>query len=102
MRHIFPRQFHLHNVFTSTVDYGETSMPFKDYTLREQEIHRSMCRALEDNSTEAEAVNRWRVHLPKRLRGEALALVEEMRVLHQRCSYVELLRHYCSVEVLHV
>jgi len=38
MKHIFPRQFGLHNVFTSNVDSREMARAFKDYTLREQEI----------------------------------------------------------------
>ena len=33
MKYIFPRQFGLHNVFTSPVDLRETVQPFKDYTL---------------------------------------------------------------------
>ncbi|PCH03091.1 Reverse transcriptase [Penicillium occitanis (nom. inval.)] len=41
MKYIFPRQFGLHNVFTSVVDSRETVQPFKDYTLREEEIARS-------------------------------------------------------------
>ncbi|KAL6709686.1 Telomerase reverse transcriptase [Coniothyrium glycines] len=100
MRHIFPRQYGLHNVFTSAVDHEETSMPFKDYTLREQEIHRSMCRELGEKATNAEIVERWHNRVPRRLRGKAVALVEKMRILNQRCSYSELLRHYCPVEGL--
>lgn len=99
LRYIFPRQFGLHNVFTSTVDYGESAMPFKDYTLREQEIHHSMCRALGEKSTEPDAVDKWRRHVPKRLRGTTMELVEKMRILNKRCSYIELLRHYCPIEV---
>ncbi|KAF2259198.1 hypothetical protein CC78DRAFT_525270, partial [Lojkania enalia] len=44
MRYIFPRQFGLHNVFISQVDSRETSMQFKDYTLREREIQQTMHR----------------------------------------------------------
>ena len=29
-----------------------------------------------------------------------MALVTKLRKLHKKCSYVELLRHYCPVEVL--
>jgi hypothetical protein len=99
MRYIFPRQFGLHNAFTSTVDTRETAMPFQDYTLREKEIHQSMCKALHNQSTDAEEIRRWKSRVPKRLRGVTTALVEKMRTLNQRCSYIELLRHYCPVEV---
>ncbi|KAL6357993.1 hypothetical protein LRP88_08172 [Fusarium phalaenopsidis] len=38
MMYMFPRQFGLHNVFTSQVDFTKTSQKFQDYTLREEEI----------------------------------------------------------------
>lgn len=38
MKYMFPHTFKLHNPFTSDVDRRETSMKFKDYTTREQEI----------------------------------------------------------------
>ncbi|KAH0538165.1 hypothetical protein FGG08_005223 [Glutinoglossum americanum] len=38
MKYIFPRVFGLHNVFDSTTNSRETVQPFKDYTMREQEI----------------------------------------------------------------
>ena len=38
MKYIFPKQFGLHNAFSSAVDPRETVQPFKDYTLREREI----------------------------------------------------------------
>ena len=99
LRYIFPRQFGLHNVFTSKVDRRETAMPFKDYTLREKEIHQSMSKALERKSTDAEEVRRWKSRIPKRLRGATVALIDRLRTLNQRCSYTELLRHYCPVKV---
>ena len=99
MRYIFPRQFGLHNVFTSKVDPRETAMPFKDYTLREKEIHSSMCRELGGKATNLEDIAKWKLRAPKRLRGEVIALVEKLRILNQRCSYTEMLRHYCPVEV---
>jgi hypothetical protein len=75
-------------------------MPFKDYTLREQEIHNRMCRELGDKATSAQGADKWKSHIPRRLRGAAVALVQKLRTLNQRCSYIELLRHYCLVEVL--
>lgn len=100
MRYIFPRQFDLHNVFTSKVDTRETAMPFKDYTLREAEIHQVMCRTLDKRATDAEDIRRWKSRIPKRLRGAPTTLVNKLRTLNQRCSYTELLRHYCPVEVI--
>ncbi|KAH8199578.1 hypothetical protein TruAng_006275 [Truncatella angustata] len=38
MMYMFPRQFGLHNVFTSKVDFAHTAQRLQDYTLREQEI----------------------------------------------------------------
>ena len=99
MRHIFPRQYGLHNVFTSVVDKRETAMAFKDYTLREKEIHQAMSRKIPAAKCTEELVTRWKQRVPKRLRGEAVALVDKMRKLNKRCSYMELLRHYCPVEV---
>lgn len=100
MRYIFPRQFGLHNVFTSKVDHRETAMPFKDYTLREKDIHTAMCRELGPKATDAQEIAKWKQRIPKRLRGDAVKLVDKLRVRNQRCSYMEMLRHYCPIEVL--
>jgi hypothetical protein len=99
MRYMFPRQFKLHNVFTSKVDKRETAMPFKDYTLREKEIHQKMCKDLGDGISNPDEVTRWKQRVPKRLRGDLVSLIAKMQILNQRCSYTELLRHYCPVEV---
>lgn len=99
MRYIFPRQYGLHNVFTSKVDPRETAMPFKDYTLREKEIHQMMCRDLGEKVNNADEVAKWKLRVPKRLRGDLICLVNKLRILNQRCSYTEMLRHYCPVEV---
>ncbi|KAI6785680.1 uncharacterized protein J7T54_006014 [Emericellopsis cladophorae] len=36
--YVFPRQFRLHNAFTSHVDWKTTAQKFQDYTLREAEV----------------------------------------------------------------
>ncbi|CAN9263504.1 unnamed protein product [Alternaria alternata] len=100
MRYIFPRQFGLHNVFTSKVDPRETAMPFMDYTLREKDIYSRMCRELGSEATNAEKIVKWKQRTPKRLRGDAVRLVEKLRVRNQRCSYMEMLRHYAPIEVI--
>ncbi|RYO83600.1 hypothetical protein DL762_006049 [Monosporascus cannonballus] len=88
MMYMFPRQFGLHNVFTSRVDFKETSQRLKDYTLREDEIATKFGQPHDPG---------LRIHLPKRLRGKAAQLVKKFQILHQRCSYSELLHHICPV-----
>ncbi|KAK7527629.1 uncharacterized protein IWZ02DRAFT_131593 [Phyllosticta citriasiana] len=97
MKHIFPRQFGLHNVFTSKIDHRETSHPFKDYTLREKEIAHAQLRKMTKLDT---ATGKARDAIPKRLRGQAVDLVRRLRTLHNRCAYVELLRHYCHSNIV--
>lgn len=88
LKYIFPRQFGLHNCFTSTVDSRQTTQPFQDYTLREHEIVRKASCKPQDASSA-------RPHLPKRLRGEIFKLVQKLQKLHARCAYHELLKHCC-------
>lgn len=99
MKYIFPRQFGLHNVFTSEINPRETAQAFKDYTLREQEIVGQRQKA--ESSLSNDLRDRLKPHLkiPKRLRGQALELIRVLRRNHERCPYVELLRHYCPTEV---
>ncbi|KAJ4301248.1 Telomerase reverse transcriptase [Kalmusia sp. IMI 367209] len=91
MRHIFPRQYGLHNVFTSIVDKRETAMAFKDYTLREKEIHQAMCRELPEGKRTEELVVRWKRRVPRRLRGDTVTLVDKLRKLNERCSVYDCL-----------
>lgn len=105
MMYIFPRQFGLHNAFTSRVDPFTTAHKFLDYTLREDEIFskfpRRLCQDDEGESEDAEGEkNRQRldVRIPKRLRGAPEHLVRRLQTLHARCSYVELLQYHCPVD----
>jgi len=93
MKYIFPRQFGLHNAFTSEVDPNETVQPFKDYTLREQEISRKFL------NKRATCGRVPQPQVPKRLRGGPLKLVQQLQRLHGRCSYTELLSHYCPTGI---
>ena len=86
MMYIFPRQFGLHNVFTEDVDPRQTVQPFKDYTLREDEINARYPGA-EDP----------KIH--KRLRGKVIQLVRKLQIQHDRCSYKKLLEYYCPVSL---
>ena len=98
MKYIFPRQFGLHNAFTSTPDSRETVQPFKDYTLREQEIARKYRQASLKSGLRSNPSASANQRLPKRLRG-AVDLVKKLQILHSRCSYKELLEHYCPLKV---
>lgn len=88
MAYMFPRQFGLHNVFTSDVDRMRTAQKFQDYTLREEELSSKFRKVDGDKSS-------LRIHLPKRLRGEAKRLTQRLQILHARCSYIGLFEHYC-------
>ena len=92
MKYMFPRQFGLHNVFTSQVDNRQTVQPFKDYTLREDEIARSEELKKAKHPQQIPKV-------PKRLRGDPFQLVRKLQKRNHGCSYTELLRHYCPIEV---
>ncbi|KAM3433002.1 hypothetical protein MY4824_006262 [Beauveria thailandica] len=89
MMYIFPRQFGFHNVFTSTVNRKTTAQKFQDYTARDEEITRHM---RSDRRFLAQGVPK----IPKRLRGRAQDLVRRLQIRHHRCSYIELVRHYCA------
>ncbi|KAF3355829.1 hypothetical protein VdG1_06567 [Verticillium dahliae VDG1] len=88
LMYVFPRQFGLHNVFSSEVDRRQTTQKFQDYTLREDEIKSLYPRSGRSGTDKPES-------LPKRLRGEVVRLIQRLQVRHARCSYTELLRHYC-------
>ena len=81
------------------MDPKETVQPFKDYTLREQEIAQKE-RAARIRSghltAPAKAVG---LKVPKRLRRTGRELVQKLQKLHSRCSYNELLKHYCPLKV---
>lgn len=84
MMYIFPRQFGLHNPFTSDVDPRQTVQPFKDYTLREEEMSKVFS-------------PQKKPKVPKRLRGPAACLVEKLQIQHNCCPYKRLLLYYCPV-----
>lgn len=83
LKYMFPRQFSLHNVFTSTIDPEDTVHKLKDYTFREEEI-----------ASQNKRCSTW---APRRMRGESSRLVKKIFRQHQSCSYSQLLRHYCPV-----
>lgn len=93
MKHIFPRQFGLHNVFTSITDKSETAQEFKDYTFREHEIKFAEHRRVQRTAAPPPVKTS---RMPKRLRGDTFQMVHKIRKRHSHCSYTQLLRHYCS------
>lgn len=95
LKYIFPRQFGLHNVFTSQTDFRDTALGFKDYTIREQEIHRSECRWKQRKEILLGPPRAYQRPLPKRLRKQVVPLVRQLRKRHVKCSYASLLNHYC-------
>lgn len=96
LRYIFPRQCGLHNVFTSPVDSRDTAQPFKDYTFRDHETVDQVKR--EPNASKYRSKN-GEFRVPKRLRGRAWNLIRKLQVAHKLCSYTQLLRHYCPLNV---
>lgn len=99
LKYIFPRQFGLHNVFTSDVRGHETSQPFKDYTLREQEIIEAERQYMKHSNGRDLVATKGQTRIPRRLRGRLMALVRKLQIRHSRCSYERMLRFYCPVEV---
>jgi telomerase reverse transcriptase len=91
MKYIFPRQFGLHNAFTSATDLQDTSQPFKDYTTRETEIKRNRMKREDRPGQPSLPADK----IPRRLRGPCFRLVERVRKRHSRCSFKALLDHYC-------
>ncbi len=92
--YMFPRQFGLHNAFTSKVDPKDTVQPFKDYTLRAQEIALKFGDQSE-RDVKTSSTKETKRFIPKRLRGSVERLVRKMQKLHARCAYTELLKYYC-------
>jgi telomerase reverse transcriptase len=91
MKYIFPRQFGLHNAFTSAVDVQDTAQLFKDYTLRESEIAKQQTKRKYRPGQPSLPADK----VPRRLRGSCFKLVERIRKRHNRCSFRALLDHYC-------
>ena len=95
LKYIFPLQFNLHNVFTSVIDPNDTAQPFKDYTLRDQEIAQSTHRWRQKRQGNQGYGPNIELPVPKRLRRQALSIVSRLRKRHINCSYGSLLDHYC-------
>jgi telomerase reverse transcriptase len=93
MKYIFPRQFGLHNAFTSDLESKTANHGFKDYTLREVEISRHAKRLVGSLETSGKTGSD-----PRRLRGAAQDLVRKLQKNNKNCAYAQLLRYYTSRE----
>jgi telomerase reverse transcriptase len=91
MKYMFPRQFDLHNAFTSSTDVRNTSHQLMDYTVREQEIARVRTKRKYRPGKPALLGDK----VPRRLRGKCFQLVARLRKRESRCSYRMLLDHHC-------
>ncbi|GAQ05707.1 hypothetical protein ALT_3028 [Aspergillus lentulus] len=104
LKYIFPRQYGLHNVFTSVTDSRETVLPFKDYFSRETEItqideqKRKRRQRIGPGFKNHFEKHNDLVEVPKRLRGKAVELVQQLQNRNRRCPYVKLLDYYCPTE----
>ena len=97
LHYVFPREFGLHNVFTSAVDRKETGQSFRDYTIRDGEIAQSNL-SMPQKGRAGTSDTGPRPRTPKRLRGRVQKLVQKLQILHSRCPYHKLLEHYCPRE----
>ncbi|EAQ93265.1 hypothetical protein CHGG_01500 [Chaetomium globosum CBS 148.51] len=78
MMYLFPRQFGLHNVFTSVVNRRQTAQKVQDYALREEEIA-AKCSLSDPKKKPVK-------HVPRRLRGKTVDLVQRLQVPGQANS----------------
>lgn len=99
IKYIFPRQFGLHNVFMSNTDPKDTAQPFKDYTLRDQEIAHRLHYWQQKQTGRGQSERESEPPLPKRLRTQAFHLVARLRKRHKACSYGSLLEYYCPTSL---
>ncbi len=94
LKYLFPRQFGLHNVFTSHIDLKDTSQPFMDYTLRDKEIAR-LTYDWKQRRKPADCAETHEPPLPKRLRGRIMQLAVRILKRHSTCAYNALLEYHC-------
>ncbi|KAJ5358817.1 uncharacterized protein N7496_011230 [Penicillium cataractarum] len=101
--YIFPRQFGLQNAFTSTANRNGNT---QNFVFRESEISQLIEKeqlrrpAPSDNQVHEHNEEAAHTKLPKRLRGQTFELVRKFRVRHSKCSYRQLLDHYCPDELV--
>ncbi|CEO58739.1 hypothetical protein PMG11_03444 [Penicillium brasilianum] len=101
--YIFPRQFGLQNVFTSTANRNGNTQnivfrePEISQLIEKEQLRRPAVSGDQVNGHNEEAAH---TKLPKRLRGQTMELVRRLRIRHAKCSYRQLLDHYCPDELV--
>ncbi|PYH43364.1 telomerase reverse transcriptase [Aspergillus saccharolyticus JOP 1030-1] len=93
MQHIFPSQFGLTNVFNPDPENDSKYLSREDEIAARSRKRRwiaSNC-VHQDTNDEVPLAD-----IPKRLRGQALDLVQQILHRHKRCQYRYLLDYYCS------
>ena len=63
--------------------------------MRETEIAQKQCDLRRKQPAKAKGKC---LRVPKRLRGRALELIRKLQIAHLRCSYNQLLQHYCPLK----
>lgn len=105
MNYIFPQQFGLQNVFSSTPTSNSSATYLTNAIFREKEIsqliEKEKLRRPAPKGDQAHADHEEAAHtkLPKRLRGQPLELIRRLRASHSKCPYRQLLDYYCPDEV---
>lgn len=95
IRYIFPRQFKLHNVFTSTIDTRQTTHKLQDYTLRVGDLRKGSNQSA-DSPLNEPFISGWDDRsVPKRLRSRVLPFVVDIQKRVGSCNYASLLDYYC-------
>ncbi|PYI10604.1 hypothetical protein BO78DRAFT_360710 [Aspergillus sclerotiicarbonarius CBS 121057] len=99
LKYIFPKQFSLHNIFSS-LSGGQDMQPFKDYASREEEIASAeKKKQARSKHADADGCNPL-IKIPKRLQGQAVELVQQLQNRNKCCSYLHLLNYYCPSECI--
>lgn len=104
MKYLFPRQFGLDNPLIVSADRSKNnqtqSHEFRENEISKHDDHRYH-RLSKPGQDRTPAITRDQLStkLPKRLRGQAIALAQNLRIRHTRCSYGALLQHYCPADV---
>lgn len=105
MNYIFPRQFGLQNVFSSTAAGNGRANYLTNAIFREQEISQLIEKEQlrrpvpKGDQPHADHEEAGHTKLPKRLRGQARELIRRLRIRHSKCPYRQLLDYYCPDEV---
>ncbi|CAK7219210.1 Telomerase reverse transcriptase [Sporothrix curviconia] len=86
---MFPHEFGLQSVFVARTERGDAATRgLQAFAIREKEI------AAKLGPSKEQGID-TRIPVPKRLRGDALALITKMQLRYRNCAFLPLLDHYC-------